>query len=68
MQPRSQTLRTRIRPHEEEAVEAVAEQLGKSKAEFTRDAVLDAVRRVQEADHVERPLGEWRSGVIERSA
>lgn len=65
---RNQTLQSRLKPHEMDAVRESADQLEKSLSEFTREAVLDAVRRVRKADPAEPPLGEWRSQVVERSA
>ena len=65
---RSEIVKTRVKPHESDAIREVADQLGKTIAELVREATLDAVRRVRKDDSPEPPLGEWRSGVVERNA
>lgn len=63
---RSKQLHARVRPHEMEAVEEVAEQLGKRTSEFVREATLDAVRRVRE-NETGPVIGSWRADVHERA-
>ena len=63
---RNARVQARMRPHEREAVDEVAEQLGKRTSDFVREAVLDAVRRVRE-NGTGPVIGSWRADVHERS-
>lgn len=63
---RTERLRIRLRPREREAISEAADQLGKTDSEFTREAILDAVRRVRESG-TGPIVGPWRADVHERA-